>query len=113
MGKVFKFLPKPFVFLHDIVPNASAHVYVPDRQICEDAFGNRMFICVHICKKFQSYNTTNFGIKVIPDNAKCNFATHGVCSGACLVKNGKITHDSAPEEWFRYQLMDRLQRPGR
>lgn len=113
MEKDFKFLPKPFVFSNDIVPNAYAHVYMPSRTVYEDEKGCRTFVCVHVCKKFQSYATTNFGIKVIPDNTKCCFAAHGVCNGACLVKNGKTTHAPAPENWLRYCLMDNLQKPER
>ena len=113
MEKDFNFLPKPFVFLNDIVPNASAHVYMPDRKVHEDEGGRRTLVCVHVCKKFQSYDTTNFGIKVIPDNTECYFAVHGVCNGACLVKNGRIIHTPAPEDWLPYTLMDNLQRPGR
>jgi len=113
MAKDFRFLPKPFVFLNDIVPNASAHVYMPDRKVHEDERGHRTFVCVHICKKFQSYDTINLGIKVIPDNIKCTYAVHGVCNGACLVKNGKISHTSVPENWLQYYLMDNLKRPGK
>jgi hypothetical protein len=113
MEKEFKFLPKPFVFLNDIVPHASAHVYMPNRKVHKDEKDHRTFVCVHICKKFQSYDTTNFGIKVIPDNVKCRFAVHGVCNGACLAKDGKLTHAPAPENWLRYQQMDNLKRPGR
>lgn len=86
---------------------------MPNRKWHAEAGEDNACVCVHVCKQFQSYNTTDWGIKVIPDNAKCNFATHGVCSGACWATKNKITHTPVQEYFIRQDVIHSLHRTGR
>ena len=113
MVEEFQFLPKPFVFLNDIVPKACTPVYLPERICHTDPDCTQTCVCVHVCEQFHSYKTTDWGIKVIPDDAKCKFAEHGVCNGSCLVKNLRITNTPVHQSWIRREVMSGLHRPGR
>ena len=89
-------MPKPFVF-EDMITPLSTKVYLPGQTYTPFADGLpitsiHLCMCVHVCKQFQAYPTTKWGIRVIPTNAKCPFG--GRCHGAHLMWNGKPTGKS-------------------
>ena len=88
--KTQMFTPKPFVFEGMLNPGATT-VYLPGQTYTgHDArFKNdseTLYACVHTCKRFSHYPTTTWGIRVIPEHARCPFG--GRCDGARLMFMG-------------------------
>ena len=85
------FTPKPFVFEGMITPG-STKVYLPGQTYTGHytRFGNdkleTLYMCVHTCKRFSHYPTTTWGIRIIPEHARCPFG--GRCNGARLLFYG-------------------------
>lgn len=107
------FMPKPFVFEDMIIPS-STKVYLPGCQLyipfvkgleLEDACP--IYMCVHMCEQFFNYPTTNWGIRVIPSDARCPFFG-GRCTGARLIRRGKDTGKSIN---IKNQLISGLSNP--
>ena len=104
------FLPKPFVF-EGMMSGASTKVYLPGQTYTAFMDGLplgcfHLYACVHLCKQFQDYPTTKFGIRVIPKNAQCPFG--GRCHGANLMCNGKPIYKSIN---MSSELIDGLTKP--
>ena len=84
------FSPKPFVFEGMITP-CSTKVYLPGQTYTAHykAFpdeSDTLYMCVHTCKRFSHYPTTTWGIRIIPEHARCPFG--GRCDGARLMLLG-------------------------
>lgn len=83
------FTPKPFVFEKDINDDTKKDgiiVYKPSQYMkINDTI--RYCTCVHLCKQFQTYPTTNGGIRCIPLYQQCPFG--GQCKGSRLFANGR------------------------
>ena len=81
------FTPKPFVFEGMMTPG-STKVYLPGQTYTAHYHGfpqdsDTLYMCVHVCKRFSHYPTTNWGIRIIPEHARCPFG--GRCDGARLM----------------------------
>jgi len=88
------FTPKPFVFEKDINNNNDGVIVYKPSQYMEflgdDYHEFRNCTCVHLCEKFGTYPTTNWGIKCIPLYEMCPFG--GECKGSRLFANGHDTN---------------------
>ena len=86
-GKTQIFTPKPFVFEGMMTPGSSK-VYLPGQTYTAHYNGfpdkpDTLYACVHVCKRFGHYPTTTWGIRIIPEHARCPFG--GRCDGARLM----------------------------
>ena len=107
------FSPKPFTFSNMILPNTDIKIYSPARYCLVYKHDLRGCLCVHICKQFESYPTTDLGIKIVPAGAPCAFSKNGICECSCLALNRKIKKRHAPGYLITVEYIKDLNIPRR
>ena len=99
------FSPKPFCFPCYYNGEFSNSVYLPRRDVWIDDKGDRCCLCVHMCKKFLTYPVVKGGIRLVPDNAKCDYDKLGFrCYGSKIFKNGVCSDETQSIESKPYLM---------
>ncbi len=99
-----KLMPKTFFIEgHEVL-------YVPNLEPVVESNNDRVISCVCTCPQFMNYPTAFWGLRVIPNNAKCPYVKYdkspAKCSGGFVCVNGK--EYGRPHPHYKELFVERL-----